>query len=73
MNAEWHRRERQQKQLKKAEREHVVALEEYNIINQILSGNEMTEAILREWTHGECLSCFIFGTYFCPAESFYPL
>jgi hypothetical protein len=50
MNAEWHRRERQQKQLKKAEREHVVALEEYNIINQILSGNEMTEAILREST-----------------------
>jgi hypothetical protein len=55
MNNSWQQRDRQQKHRSKAEKKHAVALEEYKIINQILSRNNDVEVAMRATTNSGSL------------------
>lgn len=55
MNADWQRRERQKKHRIKAEKKFADAVEEYNIVDQILSSNQATETKLKGTTESGLL------------------
>ena len=62
MNAAWQRRERQKKHRIKAEKKFADAVEEYTIVNQILSSNEATEAKLKGTTESGLLRDVTIGS-----------